>query len=431
MLILAIAFVSPELVGNVSKNKFVLRSCVAFFLGGLGVIIRFTTIAAFIPMGIILALRYKSWTHRIRFITFVCAFCGLLGIGFGMVVDRVFYGFWTIPFLANFHFNAILNFAKLYGHHPAHWYFTAGLPAITGLLLPFLLFDFSTLWRSRAENYYGKRNLWIILLCYVTIMSCNAHKEFRYILPILPLVCLLTAAHIKMLSSVVTGRWQQIRFPVVLLVFFTANVVAVIYLGLFHQSGPVLVNKRIVEVSRALHRSDLSKTHFAIHYLTGACHSSPLLSHLHTPPLNFTEIWHLDCSPECRADPDRICEYEQFASDVSTFMEDTYFRCRNKSGKGQKVCLSQQQSSTALRSLPDYFVTFSKYAAVVQSKVAREGFIEVARYPHSVTRIQVGQKNTVANDHYHHIAPFGSLLDITLDEVVLFAKKDVLYCEAD
>lgn len=429
LLILAVAFVSPELIGNVDKKNFAARACAAFIMGGLAIVIRFTAIAAFVPMGFILAARYKNYSSKIGFLILPCALCGLLGIGMGMAVDRLFFGFWTIPFLGNFHFNAILNFAGLYGVHPAHWYVSTGLPAIMGLLLPFLLYDLYTLLTFRERNK-GKRNLWIIIMCYVAVMSCNSHKEFRYVLPVLPLVCLLAAAHLKMFSFVPISRWRYFRMSLILGAFISANIIAVLYLGGFHQSGQVLVNNRIVQTSRMVHLSDPSKSKFSIHYLTGACHSTPLLSHLHAPPLNFTEVWHLDCSPECRSDPGQICEYERFAYDTASFMEETYFSCQNKFGQRQKSCLA---NASNLRSLPDYFVTVSQYLKAIQSKVADEGFIEVARFPNAIACVQVGgfPKESEKDDAYRHFNLLSSLLDISLDEVILLARKDKTYCTSE
>jgi hypothetical protein len=64
---------------------------------------------------------------------------------------------------------------------------------------------------------------------------------------------------------------------------------------------------------------------YTIHYLMG-CHSTPLLSHLHTPPVKF-ETWTLDCSPECRSSPKIEYESDSFSKEPGTFVEKTYFHC--------------------------------------------------------------------------------------------------------
>ena len=157
-------------------------------------------------------------------------------------------------------------------------------------------------------------------------MSTNAHKEFRFILPILPLLCLLTGSHVRALF--VGQRRSRVRLYLMGTVWVVANLIAVLYLGLFHQSGPVLVNREIVQRAVLLSQQQQSKSTTTplvatIHYLTGACHSTPLHSHLHTksPGIQF-DTWHLNCSPACRANPP--CESERFAADPVNFVRQAY-----------------------------------------------------------------------------------------------------------
>jgi hypothetical protein len=150
----------------------------------MSVAVRFTSVAAFVPVGIILALRQPTPLGRIGYLFLPCALFGLAGVMIAMIVDYLFFGFWTIPFLGNFHFNVVLDYADLFGSHAWHWYFTAGLPAISGLLLPFLLVDLSKFLWGKAD-LVAQQRLWAITLSYLFIMSFNAHKEFRYILPVL------------------------------------------------------------------------------------------------------------------------------------------------------------------------------------------------------------------------------------------------------
>jgi len=106
----------------------------AFFLGGFSVAIRFSSIATWIPLGLITTIRISHTTilssssHNLRMIHRTlfqwypfckaigfCAFFGILGLLLSCLVDRYYYGFWAIPFLGNFHFNIILG-KFVYGH---------------------------------------------------------------------------------------------------------------------------------------------------------------------------------------------------------------------------------------------------------------------------------------------------------------------------
>lgn len=86
-----------------------LRTAVAFLLGGVSVAVRFTSLAAFVPVGVLLALQKQVLNQLITFLAIPCALYGLVGIAMSLLVDRYFYGFWAVPFLGSLHFNIILG----------------------------------------------------------------------------------------------------------------------------------------------------------------------------------------------------------------------------------------------------------------------------------------------------------------------------------
>lgn len=416
LLAVSIALMSPELIGNVNAGHSSLRGCAAFLAGGISVALRFTSLAAFVPMGILLALRCRSTCSKLSYIMSPCAIFGIAGLAIAMAVDRYFFGFWTLPLLGNFHFNMILDRASLYGSHPGHWYFSTGVPGLAGLLLPLLL---RSLWRfGRGRVSYGERNLWIISLCYLVTLSFNAHKELRYIQPVLPLFCLLAGSHLRTLFLGNSNHPSNGRALFFGFIFITANLLAVLYLGLFHQTGPILVNRSIVS-NASVAASTSNQLDFTIHYLTGACHSTPLHSQLHAPPLSF-DTWSLDCSPECRADPDLVCESEQFARDPVGFVGDAYFPC---------VKLTEEEETCSVdslpRSVPDYVVTFSTYETSIRSQLKSLGLHEVARFPHHINGARFGSVSIgpdFLNDAYRHI-DIASWLEVSLEEMVLFSPQ--------
>jgi GPI mannosyltransferase 3 len=440
LLILALACISPEFIGNIDRKYYTTRTCICFLLGGLAVSIRFTAIAAFIPIGIILAMRCKSALSAIGFLFGTCATFGISGIGIAATVDRHFYGFWTIPFLGNFHFNAILNFADLYGSHPSHWYLTAGLPALTGALLPFVVYDFYQFSVARNSSN-GRRNLWVVIICYVAVMSFNAHKEFRFILPILPLICIICGNHI---GSVFRGNNKEkstkVRTSILISIFVGANFIALLFLGLFHQLGPVAVNRSIAEYSKILYESNPQRfKNVSIHYLTGACHSTPLLSHLHIPAVNFEDnMWHLDCSPDCRSDPKRKCEYERFDSDPLKFLQDKYFPCSTSSRLFYNTCLASLSDSP--RPIPDFIVTLARYSNQVKQALSTERFEEIARYPLQINGIRlphledpnINANNVDPMNDFRKITFLYDTVKVSFEDVVLLSRHEGLFgqCQA-
>eukprot|EP00980_Cylindrotheca_fusiformis_P009372 scaffold2047_cov129-Cylindrotheca_fusiformis.AAC.51 len=248
------------------------------------------------------------------------------------------------------------------------------------MLLPLLISDLLSTWT------YGKRNLWIVAICSTMLHSFSEHKEFRFLLPLLPIFCLLSGEKIVLLS---VRKWGKCLL--VLGAFINYNIV--VYLGLFHQRGVISVNREIVQ------RVEQKSQTYSIHYLMG-CHSTPLLSHLHTPPVKF-ETWYLDCSPECRTNPSLECESDQFSRDPGQFMKDAYLR----------------------RPYPDFLVVRSEDLPKMGAK-ATKIMNEVARFPNGINGIQFGQDKQA--DSYN---PFGEtwhiigLVALRLDEVVLFQHK--------
>jgi hypothetical protein len=101
---------TKELLGNQGgiSNRIV-RACLAFFLGGICCSIRFTCLAAFVPMGILLAFQeeFISIVSILKYLGGVCGVFGLSGIATTLLLDRAMYGFWAVPFLGNIHFNVI------------------------------------------------------------------------------------------------------------------------------------------------------------------------------------------------------------------------------------------------------------------------------------------------------------------------------------
>jgi phosphatidylinositol glycan class B len=111
ILVLGISLLCPELFGEVyRKQDFKIRmgTRIAFLLGGVGVVIRFTALAAWIPIGMMVCFRRHFFTAKVYHFCNAC-FYGAAGVLLGCVVDRYFYGFWAIPFLGSFHFNVLLG----------------------------------------------------------------------------------------------------------------------------------------------------------------------------------------------------------------------------------------------------------------------------------------------------------------------------------
>ncbi len=227
-------------------------------------------------------------------------------------------------------------------------------------------------------------------------------------LPILPLFCLLCGDRVRAFAEVSVMRRQLLVFGVL------ANLGVVTYLGLLHQRGPIEVNRRIVELVKHEPQS------YSIHYLMG-CHSTPLLSHLHSPPVHF-EPWTLDCSPSCRADPNIQCESERFVRDPGKFMEDTYFHC---SDFEEGFCV------TDLRIFyPDFLVANAGDLSDMQSRIATMGMKEVGRFVNGINGIRIASFFAIGSegcsDKMTSTVNFlAGRIVLCLDEIVLFENRQI------
>lgn len=211
------------------------------------------------------------------------------------------------------------------------------------------------------------RILVTIIVVYIILHSISAHKEFRFILPVLPFICILSGrtlsellAHSsqqeittthqhphanydinqksKITAMKVKNWWIQLskrrRTWIVIVLFILLNFPHLLFLCLVHQTGPISINKAIVKrmtQEKAKLDNPRSSTttppqtrRTSVHYLMG-CHSAPVYSHLHIPSIIF-DVWTLDCSPHCRSNDNvEECESELFSQDPQSFIQKTYY----------------------------------------------------------------------------------------------------------
>lgn len=128
LLIVGMALLSPELFGRYElqiqhqqRNYSYRRNAkIAFVLGGLSVAIRFTSLAAWIPIGLILSFRdmyigsrkesnENAFRNGLYTVLNLCALYGGMGLLIACMIDWYFYDKIVIPFLGNIHFNVILG----------------------------------------------------------------------------------------------------------------------------------------------------------------------------------------------------------------------------------------------------------------------------------------------------------------------------------
>ncbi|CRK99265.1 CLUMA_CG012689, isoform A [Clunio marinus] len=226
---------------------------------------------------------------------------GLILSTFLVAIDTFFHGSFVITPLRFFKFNVLNSVGSFYGQHPFHWYLSSGLPAVLGInIIPFSFAALNIL-KNFNENSVDKvllSSIGVTLLGY----SLLSHKEFRFLLQILPLCLFITANYLS--------KWSRTKSKfyiwIVATVIFVANVIPAGYLGFVHQQGPLKVVNRLAKIAEKYELEQGKPPYF---FFMMPCHSTPYYSHIH---VNVT-MRFLTCEPPLQNDNKKyIDESEKF-----------------------------------------------------------------------------------------------------------------------
>ncbi|KAJ4292348.1 glycosylphosphatidylinositol anchor biosynthesis [Kalmusia sp. IMI 367209] len=228
-------------------------------------------------------------------------------IASSVLSDRLYYQVWTLPPLRFLYFNIIQSLAVFYGRNRADYYLTEGLPLLLTTALPFTVVG---LWQGLSGNVLQTseniraigtqrvlpRLAWTSLIVTASL-SLIAHKEVRFLYPILPFLHILAAGP---LSSFFPTQSSITRKGILTLLLFF-NLLIAGYASQIHQRG-------VIDVLTYLrHKHEASNIH-SRHTASGngarmanttvaflmPCHSTPWRSHLVYPEIN---AWALTCEP--------------------------------------------------------------------------------------------------------------------------------------
>ena len=333
----------------------------------------------------------------------------------------------------------------MYGTHPWFWYIVAGLPAIGGIATPLFLFEDirSTFKRGQvAFLNHPESVLLVIIRTYIGFHSISPHKEFRFILPILPLIFVLSANAMQSVFERQCARTNRVsRTKIIMLsVLFLFNYPHLIFLCTSHQSAPVQINRVITRFINDSLKDNLSAVEpIHIHYLMG-CHSTPLYSHLHIASNNThynpisINAWYLDCSPECRSDKSILCESDRFTKDPLGFIAKEYELIND-------TCISYDNEECVVakddyvggerKVLPHYLAVFEedldKNSTDVETLLKNNGMVKTERIRHTVSGVSLSkgiarQDKNVAGSILVKLPLFGKELTISFQHMVLFTR---------
>nr|XP_060611942.1 GPI mannosyltransferase 3 [Anolis sagrei ordinatus] len=275
----------PGTKAGSSSVRYLILAAVAF-------IIRPTAAIFWAPL-----LFWHFWTEtserRLRVLLLRCLSAGLVTLGSSLVLDRMFYGKWVVVQLNFLRFNVLQGAASFYGSHPWHWYATQGLPAILGPHLPLFL-----LGCLRTPRRGPHRLLLALILWTVAAYSALSHKEFRFLLPVLPL-CMLFCGHA--LHGLRKGR-RKVAAGALL----ASNALLGLYLGLVHQRGTLDLMAHLRGLCPSSSSAEQRDPPSVLMLMP--CHSTPFYSHIHCP----LQMRFLQCPPDLDGRADYQDEADAF-----------------------------------------------------------------------------------------------------------------------
>ncbi|KAJ1524707.1 hypothetical protein HK096_000787, partial [Nowakowskiella sp. JEL0078] len=218
--------------------------------------------------------------------------------------------------------NVVSNISSFYGTHPWHWYLTQGLPVVTLSYLPFI---FWIMWNAISKPQHNERQnildlqLFQVASWIIGNLSLLSHKEFRFILMIVPITCvyvgfgldvlekqkLLDDYQVKKKDNVDPGtKIKKVRFDLpksnfnqkkswfycILFALGITNFIPAAYFSIVHQRGVVDVMYWLRQRSSGIGLEDNPVR--SVLFLM-PCHSTPYYSQLHKIiPMRF-----LSCEP--------------------------------------------------------------------------------------------------------------------------------------
>lgn len=175
--------------------------------------------------------------------------------------------------------NSLLGVSSFYGTHPIWWYWITAWPLMLWSHLGVML---AALSNNKVRSNNG---LILTIIAWATcVYSLNSHKEFRFVLPLMPLTFVVMADWMNLKPSntgVLLERFGRKTSSLKFL--FITNIIPFVIFGMIHQAGPDSA------VSTLVARNPKS-----ILFLMG-CHQTQFAAHFHN--MGVESLRQLDCSP--------------------------------------------------------------------------------------------------------------------------------------
>ncbi|KAH9948858.1 Alg9-like mannosyltransferase family-domain-containing protein [Amylocystis lapponica] len=247
----------------------------------------------------LLLFRLHSSLHDAAFIGIQATITGVIALSVMFVLDSAYYGAATFTPL-NFLRTNLSSVSHFYGIGSWHYYFSQAIPILCTTTLPFVLHG---AWLSARSSTPTSTAVLGLISWTTGIYSLAAHKEWRFIHPLLPLLHILAAKSLVDSYHATTPAQQtpharprprprpRPRLPIRRshLALLSLSLPALAYVATSHGRAQIAVMSYLRALPPARART--------VGFLT-PCHSTPWHAHLHRPALaDAGRMWALGCEP--------------------------------------------------------------------------------------------------------------------------------------
>ncbi|KAI1614190.1 phosphatidylinositol glycan, class B [Exophiala viscosa] len=280
----------------------------------------------------------KIGASQVEAVTFAreTALCGGIVLLLSTILDRIFYGAWVFPPLNFLHVNVVQSLATFYGSNDWHYYLSQGYPLLLTTALPFSIVSMFRILSSQTSptdatpvGRSALRLLCITCLLVPAAFSNIAHKEVRFISPLLPALHVITGLPLaSFFGSLVTRRAPSSFFKkILLLLLLAANASIAYYTTQVHNSGIINLTHYLRHEFEDAYRTSSPPSNMTVGMFM-PCHSTPWRSHFQYPPSSEQpgiRAWALTCEPPLDMNATENATYmdeaDQFYADPSLWLK--------------------------------------------------------------------------------------------------------------
>lgn len=280
-------------------------------------------------------LLYHLTNYRCVFGQYI--FVGFFFLALSTILDTICYGKFVVTPLNFFKINVIDGISDSFGKMSWYWYFTSGLPVVLGLNYFFFIL-------SICKKTLDKTSLILIfsIIWTLFVYSLLAHKEFRFILPLLPMFLYIIAKNFR-------TRFKKCVIGSLLL----TNLLPGVYFSLLHQRGSLKIMNLLVSDLDNHNSSDVD-----VLFLT-KCHAMPFYSHIHRN-LSMTFI---TCEPN-------LLNLENYQDETDLVFSDPHSWLKNQSKLPSHVVTYDSVVPT----IQNFLNHYNHFGSVWDSFIPKDGF---------------------------------------------------------